>query len=101
MTWSRPFRQVVLWHVFSARIEIRDLIKQLGQTYTVIFSFHILSEVQAICEKVLIIAKGRLVAFDEPERLKKLLLTSNSISFVTEAQQNEAEEILGGLPSGG
>ena len=78
-------------------IEIRDLIKQLGQTHTVIFSSHILSEVQAICEKVLIIAKGRLVAFDEPERLKKLLLTSNSISFVTEAQQNEAEEILGGI----
>ncbi len=78
-------------------IEIRDLIKQLGQTHTVIFSSHILSEVQAICEKVLIIAKGRLVAFDEPERLKKLLLTSNSVSVVTEASSAEAEEVLKGI----
>lgn len=50
-------------------IEIRDLIRQLGQEHTVILSSHILSEVQTICEKVLIIAKGKLVAFDEPENL--------------------------------
>lgn len=43
-------------------IEIRDLIKDLGQTYSVIFSSHILSEVQAICETVLIINRGKLVA---------------------------------------
>lgn len=43
-------------------IEIRDLIKELGKTHSVIFSSHILSEVQAICETVLIISKGRLVA---------------------------------------
>lgn len=43
-------------------IEIRDLIKDLGQTHSVIFSSHILSEVQAICEAVLIINRGKLVA---------------------------------------
>lgn len=43
-------------------IEIRDLIKDLGQTHSVIFSSHILSEVQAICETVLIINRGKLVA---------------------------------------
>ena len=43
-------------------IEIRDLIKNLGQTHSVIFSSHILSEVQAICETVLIINRGKLVA---------------------------------------
>ena len=48
-------------------IEIRDLIKQLGQTHTVIFSSHILSEVQTICDKILIIARGKLVAFGDPE----------------------------------
>lgn len=53
-------------------IEIRDLIKSLGETHTVILSSHILSEVQAICEKILIISKGKLVAFDEPENLAKL-----------------------------
>lgn len=43
-------------------IEIRDLIKDLGQTHSVIFSSHILSEVQTICETVLIINRGKLVA---------------------------------------
>ncbi len=75
-------------------VEIRDLIKQLGQTHTVIFSSHILSEVQAICEKVLIIDKGRLVAFDEPENLEKLLLGSNEISFTAEASAAETNNIL-------
>lgn len=75
-------------------IEIRDLIKQLGEKHTVILSSHILSEVQAICEKVLIIAKGKLVAFDEPENLEKLLMASNAISFKAEATKEEAEEIL-------
>ena len=55
-------------------IEIRDLIKQLGQDHTVILSSHILSEVQAICDKILIIAHGRLVAFDEPDKLEQSLL---------------------------
>lgn len=75
-------------------IEIRDLIKQLGREHTVILSSHILSEVQAICEKVLIIAKGKLVAFDAPENLEKLFLASNGISFVTEAEAEEIDEIL-------
>lgn len=75
-------------------IEIRDLVKQLGQAHTVIFSSHILSEVQAICEKVLIIAKGRLVAFDEPGNLEKLLLESNEISFTAEASAAEINNIL-------
>lgn len=76
-------------------IEIRDLIRQLGQDHTVILSSHILSEVQAICEKVLIIAKGRLVAFDEPANLEKLLMSSNTVSFVAEAEPSEVDEILG------
>ncbi len=75
-------------------IEIRDLIKQLGENHTVILSSHILSEVQAICEKVLIISKGKLVAFDRPENLEKLLLSSNGISFTAEASREETEEIL-------
>lgn len=75
-------------------IEIRDLIRQLGQEHTVILSSHILSEVQAICEKVLIIAKGKLVAYDEPENLEKLLMTSNAVSFITEAGRNDIDSIL-------
>ena len=50
-------------------IEIRDLIKDLGKSHTVIFSSHILSEVQAICDQILMIAHGKLVAFDTPEAI--------------------------------
>lgn len=75
-------------------IEIRDLIRQLGEKHTVILSSHILSEVQAICEKVLIIAKGKLIAYDEPENLEKLLRASNAIVFRAEASKEETEEIL-------
>ena len=75
-------------------IEIRDLIRQLGEDHTVILSFHILSEVQAICEKVLIISQGKLVAFDKPENLEKLLLASNGITFTAEASKEEIDEIL-------
>ena len=79
-------------------IEIRDLIRQLGQSHTVILSSHILSEVQAICEKILIINKGRLVAFDEPGNLEKLMMGSNDLRFVTEAEAEVVEEILAGIP---
>ncbi len=54
-------------------IEIRDLIKGLGRKHTVILSSHILSEVSAVCDHVLIIDKGRLVASDSPENLSKLM----------------------------
>lgn len=78
-------------------IEIRDLIKQLGENHTVILSSHILSEVQAICEKVLIISRGKLVAFDKPENLEKLLLASNGISFTVEASKEDIDKVLGGI----
>ena len=75
-------------------IEIRALIKELGQTHTVIFSSHILSEVQTICDRILIIAKGRLVAFDEPENLEKRLLAPNEITITADSSQQEIREIL-------
>lgn len=75
-------------------IEIRDLIRKLGETHTVIFSSHILSEVQAICEQVLIIAKGKLVAFDTPENLEKVLTQSNGIHFMVQADVKAVEEVL-------
>ena len=78
-------------------IEIRELIKQLGQSHTVILSSHILSEVQAICDKILIIARGKLVAFDEPQNLEKLMAGSNEISFTTEANAEEVTELLNGM----
>lgn len=75
-------------------IEIRDFIQELGKTHTVILSSHILSEVQAVCEQVLIISKGKLVAFDVPENLEKLLLSSSGVTFQVEADKAEAEALL-------
>lgn len=53
-------------------IEIRDLIKELGKEHTVILSSHILSEVSAVCDEILIISHGKLVACDTPENLSKM-----------------------------
>ena len=50
-------------------IEIRDVIKDLSKTHTIILSSHILSEVSAVCNRVIIINKGRVIAVDTPERL--------------------------------
>lgn len=76
-------------------IEIRELIRQLGQKHTVILSSHILSEVQAICEKILIISQGKLVAFDEPQKLEKQMLSSTELSFMTEAAPEKVMELMG------
>ena len=79
-------------------IEIRDLIRQLGKEHTVILSSHILSEVQAICEKILIIAHGKLVAFDTADNLERSLLAASEIHFTTDAAVEEARAILSGIP---
>lgn len=79
-------------------IEIRDLIKELGQTHTVIFSSHILSEVQAICDQVLIIAKGKLIALGKPEELEKKLLAANEIIITVDTNREECKEILKDIP---
>ncbi len=78
-------------------IEIRDLIKKLGETHTVIFSSHILSEVQTICDEILIINKGKLVAFDTPGNLEKQLVAPNAIALTAEALPDEAAHILAGV----
>lgn len=75
-------------------IEIRDLIKELGEKHTVILSSHILSEVQAICAKILIINKGKLVAFDTPENLRKQMENKSSIELKAEGTKEECLAIL-------
>lgn len=75
-------------------IEIRDLIKELGQNHTVILSSHILSEVQAVCQTILIIAKGRLVACDSPENLEKLFAGTTTVDLTAETSEQELWEIL-------
>ena len=79
-------------------IEIRDLIRELGKSHTVIFSSHILSEVQTICDEILMIAHGRLVAFDTPEALEKALLTPNELLLTTDAESKAVQDILADIP---
>jgi ABC-2 type transport system ATP-binding protein len=76
-------------------IEIRDLIRQLGQEHTVILSSHILSEVQTICDKILIIAHGQLIAFDQPENLERHLAGSGEIALTAEADEEETRALIG------
>lgn len=75
-------------------VEIRELIIELGKTHTVIFSSHILSEVQAICDQILMIAKGKLVACGEPELLQQQLIANGELKLVTDAAASEVKELL-------
>ncbi len=79
-------------------IEIRDLIKMLGKTHTVILSSHILSEVRAVCDEIMIISKGRLVASDTPENLEKLFAGSMTLELTVRGEQDEIASMLSALP---
>ena len=79
-------------------IEIRELIRSLGETHTVIFSSHILSEVQAICDQILMIVGGKLVAFGSPEELQKQLSGGNELVLTTDALDEELRQIVSGIP---
>lgn len=70
-------------------IEIRDLIKSLGKNHTVILSSHILSEVSAVCDYVLIIAHGKLVASDTPENLSKKAFEDDALELTVKGERDE------------
>lgn len=71
--------------------EIRSLIKKLGKNHTVILSSHILSEVSQICDKVIIINKGKLVAIDTPNNLEDKVANDNSIYVTVEDLENKIQ----------
>ena len=75
-------------------VEIRDLIKNLGKRHTVILSSHILSEVQQMCDEILIIAKGKLLAYDTTENLEKQLQPRVLLEVETDASREESEAVL-------
>ena len=78
--------------------EIRALIKELGKTHTVILSSHILSEVSQICNKVIIINKGKIVAIDTPENLEKKVESNNTTYVTVEDTENKMETIKAKIP---
>ena len=75
-------------------LDIRNLIRELGRDRCVIFSSHILSEVQTVCDSVLMIARGRLVAFDTPENLEKQLRSAQQIRLTARAGEEKLREIV-------
>lgn len=75
-------------------IEIRSLVKKLGKNHTVILSSHILSEVQAVCDKIAVIDKGKLIAFDTAENLSRKLTGDKKLMVHIEGEREKVDNIL-------
>lgn len=79
-------------------IEIREMIRNLKDRHTVILSSHILSEVSAVCDYVMIINHGRLVASDTPERLGEMAVGSNTLELTVKGQMGTIVSAIGMIP---
>ncbi|MDR3239610.1 MAG: ABC transporter ATP-binding protein [Clostridiales bacterium] len=75
-------------------IEMRDLVKKLGKKHTIILSSHILSEVSAVCDRVMIISKGKIIASDTPEKLSSGLTHGHQMAVRV---KGEASKILSAI----
>lgn len=80
-------------------IEIRELIRELAKKHTIILSSHILSEVSAVCDHIMIISKGKLVASDTPEGLMTLLKGGRQMKLSVRGEQSKVEELLRSMES--
>lgn len=79
-------------------IEIRALIKKLGKNHTVILSSHILPEVQAVCDRIVVINKGKIVADDSAENLAMNLSADHKLTVRIEGPTKEVKKILESIP---
>lgn len=79
-------------------IEIRDTIRRLGQDHTVILSSHILSEVSAVCDHIMIIDKGRLIASDTPENLERQMAGTAGMELFVKGTEEQILKILEAIP---
>ena len=78
-------------------IEIRDLIRMLGESKTVILSSHILAEISAVCDHVLIISQGKLVADDTIEHLENSVAHTNNLHLSVRGELEAVTDILSGI----
>lgn len=78
-------------------IEIRQLIRELAKNHTVILSSHILAEVREVCDYVMIISKGKLVASDTPDHLELLIEGGETLELDVKGSRSQAEDILKGI----
>ncbi len=79
-------------------IEIRSLIKRLGENHTMILSSHILPEVQAVCDKIVVINNGKIVADDTADNLSRSLSGDNRLIMRIEGVQSEVKALLEQIP---
>jgi len=79
-------------------IEVRNLIRELGRDHTVLLSTHILSEAQQVCNRVIIINNGKIVAVDTPERLQARLTGARRVSIQVGGDSDGLEEALKKIP---
>lgn len=79
-------------------IEIRELIRELAKEHTVILSSHILAEIQEVCDYIMIISKGKLVASDTPENLENLMSGTGHVALETKASKEQMEVVLKSVP---
>lgn len=75
-------------------IEMRDLIRSLAKDHTILLSSHILSEVNAVCDHILIISRGKLAAGGSPEELLEMMQTKVEFAVTVSGTREQAEEIL-------
>ena len=70
-------------------IEVRKLIRSLGKKHTVIFSSHVLSEISATCDRIIVISEGRIVADSKTDELSKALADTQKLSLTVEGSPSE------------
>lgn len=80
-------------------IGIRQLIAQLGEKHTLILSSHILAEVQEICDHILVIQQGKLIASESTEDLLALMNPSQGLELVVEGEEKQVSDILSSVPN--
>jgi len=78
--------------------DVRNLIRRIGKERTVLLSTHILSEAQQICDRVLIINKGRIVVEDTPEQLQARLTGAQRVALKVSGDADGLEQVVSGIP---
>ena len=79
-------------------IEIRQLIRELAKDHTIILSSHILAEVREVCDYIMIISRGKLVASDTPDHLERLMRGEETLELEVKGSRRQAEDILSQIP---
>lgn len=79
-------------------IEMRELMKELAKKHTVILSSHILSEISAVCDHIMIISKGKLIASDTPEKLMTMMQDGKYLTLSVKGDQEVFEKVLKEYP---